>query len=40
MGFETANTLEHALDMAADSLGKEFSLTHLSVPPVFATESG
>jgi len=40
MGFETANTLEHALDMAADSLGKGFSLTHLSVPPIFATESG
>ncbi len=40
MGFETADTLERALDMAAESLGEGFSLTHLSVPPVFATESG
>ncbi len=39
MGFETADSLERALGMAADSLGRGFSLTHLSVPPVFATET-
>lgn len=38
MGFECATTVEKAMDMAAESLGKGFSMTHMAVPPVFAAE--
>ena len=38
LGFEHAPSLAAAWDMAGESLGGGFSLTHLSVPPIFATE--
>ncbi|MBU4241043.1 MAG: nickel-dependent lactate racemase [Actinobacteria bacterium] len=38
MGFESVDTVEEALDRAGETLGKDFSLTHLVIPPIFATE--
>ncbi len=38
LGFEHAASLEEAWRMAADILGEGYSITHLSVPPIFATE--
>ncbi len=38
LGFEHAGSLQEAWRMAADTLGEGFSITHLSVPPIFAAE--
>lgn len=38
MGFENAATVDEALESASESLGNGFSLTHLVMPPIFATE--
>jgi lactate racemase len=38
LGFEHAGSLREAWAMASESLGADFSINHLSVPPVFATE--
>ncbi len=38
LGFTPVPTLERALSVAAEGLGKGFSLTHLAVPPIFVTE--
>ncbi|MBN2026923.1 MAG: DUF2088 domain-containing protein [Actinobacteria bacterium] len=40
LGFEYADSLERAWSMAAETLGKGYSITHLSIPPIFATETG
>ena len=39
LGFENAATVEEALKSAGESLGVEFSLTHLVIPPVFLTDA-
>jgi len=38
LGFTPVPTLENALSVAQEGLGKGFSLTHLVVPPIFVTE--
>ncbi|NPV60671.1 MAG: DUF2088 domain-containing protein [Actinobacteria bacterium] len=38
LGFEHAPSLARAWDMARESLGGDFSLAHLSIPPIFAIE--
>ncbi len=38
LGFTPVPTLDEALSTARDLLGKGFSMTHLSVPPIFVTE--
>ncbi|MBC7247439.1 MAG: DUF2088 domain-containing protein [Actinobacteria bacterium] len=38
LGFTYADSLEQAWSMAGEVLGSGFSLTHLSVPPIFAAE--
>jgi len=38
LGFTPVPTLERALSIAQEGLGKGFSLTHLAVPPIFVTE--
>jgi hypothetical protein len=38
LGFTPVATLDRALSMARESLGRGFSLTHLVVPPIFVTE--
>ncbi len=38
MGFQWAASLEEAWKAAAKILGRDFTLTHLSVPPIFAAE--
>jgi Lactate racemase N-terminal domain len=38
LGFEYADSLQRAWDMASEILGKDHSVTHLSIPPIFATE--
>lgn len=37
MGLFTASSLEEALGKASESLGDDFSLLHLSIPPIFCT---
>ncbi len=36
LGLESARSLEEALRMASDTLGEEYSIVHLSMPPIFA----
>lgn len=38
MGFENAETVGEALDSAAESLGRDFTLAQLAIPPIFAIE--
>ncbi|RJP30656.1 MAG: DUF2088 domain-containing protein [Actinobacteria bacterium] len=38
LGCEYADSLAQAWNMAGETLGKGYSLTHLSIPPIFATE--
>lgn len=38
LGFQWADSLEQAWRMAEETLGREFSLVHLSIPPLFAAE--
>jgi hypothetical protein len=38
LGFTSVPTLERALSIAQERLGKGFSLSHLAVPPIFVTE--
>jgi hypothetical protein len=38
LGFTPVPTLERALSVAEEGLGRGFSLTHLVVPPIFLTE--
>ncbi len=40
LGFEFADSLEQAWSMAAETLGDGYSITHLSIPPIFAVEIG
>jgi len=37
LGFEPASSLEEAWRMAGETLGGDYSITHLSIPPIFAT---
>lgn len=39
LGFEYADSLQAAWRMAGETLGKDYSITHLSVPPIFATQA-
>jgi lactate racemase len=38
LGFEYAGSLQKAWDMASETLGMDYSITHLSIPPIFAAE--
>ncbi len=38
LGFTPVPTLDRALSMVREALGKGFSLTHLAIPPIFVTE--
>ncbi len=38
LGIENAATVEAALDMAAETLGKDFSLTYPAMPPIFCAD--
>jgi len=38
LGFTPVPTLDRALSIAQEGLGKGFSLTHVAVPPIFVTE--
>ena len=38
LGFEYAESLQAAWRMAGETLGDGYSITHLSIPPIFATE--
>ncbi len=38
LGFEYADSLHRAWDMAGESLDRDYSITHLSIPPIFAAE--
>ncbi len=38
LGFEFAGSLQRAWEMAGESLGSGYSITHLSIPPIFATD--
>jgi len=40
LGFEPAASLEEAWKMAEDLLGRDFSLAHMAVPPIFSAEVG
>jgi len=39
LGFEHADSLERAWSMAGETLGEGYSITHLSIPPIFAAET-
>lgn len=38
LGFTPVPSLDRALEVAGDHLGRGFSLTHLALPPIFVTE--
>ncbi len=38
LGLESAPSLYRALAMAENTLGKDFSLTYLAMPPIFCTK--
>jgi hypothetical protein len=38
LGFEHSGSLEEAWRTAADTLGDGYSITHMSIPPIFAAE--
>ena len=38
LGFEHADSLQQAWSMAGETLGDGYSITHLSIPPIFAAE--
>ncbi len=38
LGFEAAGSLPQAWEMAEETLGRDYSITHLSVPPIFAVQ--